>query len=167
VSARAWHGQREKDKTRRKGNERSVPRDSFQVSGPFLLATRCFEILLLYCGIKRRQSANDNDGESKQERREKETTTHPFSRCGVLRQSLHRRVLVGVLLDLLWLVGKRAKRVVEAGADEVDERPAGVLVLRSGRGNDAVDLEWARSEHEGRRNEKEKERTFDLKMLPE
>jgi hypothetical protein len=53
---------------------------------------------------------------------------------------LHRCVLRSVFLDQVGLVDERVKLVLEAGADEVDERPARGGVLRRWRRDDAVDL---------------------------
>jgi small ligand-binding sensory domain FIST len=71
--------------------------------------------------------------------------------------------------DNVGLVGQRAKGVVEAGADEVDERPALVLVLGRWRRDDAVDLRRVkrRGQAMSERSQIETTRTFDLKMLPE
>ena len=72
-------------------------------------------------------------------------TLEPRSGRLALGKRLHRRILLGVLADDLGLVRERSERVVVSGADEVDERPAFVLVLRRWRGNDAMDLRVGRS----------------------
>lgn len=99
-------------------------------------------------------------------------TLEPRSGRLALGKGLHRRILLGVLANDLGFVRKRSERVVVSGADEVDERPAFVLVLRRRRGNDAMDLRAdrrrliIRSATKRQKDLRFFQLTFDLKMLP-